>query len=74
MYEICILSMVELLVKMFSVCFITSLVPKDWVSACIAPLYKGKGDKHECSNYTGISLLSVWKGADKLERGTEKSI
>ena len=31
----------------------------DWRGACIAPLYKGKGDKCECSNSRGISLLSV---------------
>ena len=26
---------------------------------CIAPLYKGKGDRFEFANYRGISLLSV---------------
>ena len=31
----------------------------DWHGACTVPLYKGKGDKCECSNSRGISLLSV---------------
>ena len=31
----------------------------DWRGACIVFLYKGKGDKCECSNSRGISLLSV---------------
>ena len=31
----------------------------DWGSACIAHLYKGKGDKCECSNSRGLNLLSV---------------
>ena len=34
-------------------------VPKDWRSAVIIPLYKGKGERTECKNYRGISLLSV---------------
>ena len=38
----------------------------DWHGACRVPLYKGKDDKCECSNLTGISLLSV---VDKLFRG-----
>ena len=35
------------------------VVPRDWRGACIVPLCKGKGDKYECSNSRGISLLSV---------------
>ena len=34
-------------------------MPIDWRGACIVPLYKGKGDKYECSNSKGKSLLSV---------------
>ena len=36
-----------------------SMVAVDWVIACMAPLYRGKGDVHECINFRGISLLSV---------------
>ena len=36
-----------------------SKVPVDRVTACMVPLYKDKGDVHECSNFRGISLLSV---------------
>ena len=52
-------TVVEWLVRLFNICFILSMVPADWVIACIVPLYKGKGDKYECSNFRGISLLSV---------------
>ena len=31
----------------------------DWRGVCMLSLYKGKGDKCECSNCRGISLLSV---------------
>ena len=47
-----LISMVEWLL-MFNVCFVTSVVLKDWVSVCIAPLYKGKDDNREYSNYRG---------------------
>lgn len=30
-----------------------------WVSACVVPLYRGKGDRHKCTCFRGISLLSV---------------
>ncbi len=34
-------------------------VPQDWSKAAIVPVYEGKGDKIECNNYRGISLLSI---------------
>ena len=39
--------------------FERDVVPKHWRSAVIVPLYKGKGERTECSNYRCISLLSV---------------
>ena len=32
--------------------FESVVVPEDWRSAVIVPLYKGKGERTECSNYT----------------------
>ena len=34
-------------------------MPEDGRSTVIVPLYKGKGERSECKNYRGISLLSV---------------
>ena len=51
--------MLEWLVRLFNICFMLSVVPVDWVCACIVPVFKGKGDVFECGNYRGISLLSV---------------
>ena len=36
--------------------FESGVVPEDWRSAVIVPLYKGKGERNECKNYRGISL------------------
>jgi hypothetical protein len=52
-------AVVEWLVRLMNVCFREGRVPTDWSDACIVPLYKGKGDKYVCSNFRGISLLSV---------------
>ena len=35
------------------------VVCTDWNGACIVPLCKRNGDKCECSNSRGISLLSI---------------
>ena len=39
--------------------FQSFVVPEDCRFAMIVPLYKSKGERTECSNYRGISLLSV---------------
>ena len=49
----------EWLVRLLDVRFDKGVVPVDWCGACILPLYKGRGDKCECSNSRAISLLSV---------------
>ena len=40
--------------------FESGVVSEKWRSAVIAPLYKGKGERTECCNYSGISLLSMF--------------
>ena len=32
---------------------------QDWRSPVIVPLNKGKGERTECNNYRGISLLGI---------------
>ncbi len=36
-----------------------SRVPEAWSKTIIVPLYKGKGKREECNNYSDISVLSV---------------
>ena len=41
------------------------VIPDDWYRGIILPFYKGKGSRHDCQNYGGITLLSVsGKGHD----------
>ena len=40
-------TVLEWLVNVFNICFMLSIVPVDWVIACMVPLYKGKGNVHE---------------------------
>ena len=52
-------ALTEWMVRLVNYSFESGEVPMDWMSACVVPLYKGKGDRHECSSYRGISLLCV---------------
>ena len=55
--------MLEWLVRLLNFSFDMGVVPMDFRGACIVPLYKGKGDKCDCSSSRGISSLSE---VDKL--------
>lgn len=49
---------IQWLSRIFNLAMKSSIVPADWSYAVIAPIFK-KGSRKECSNYRGISLLSV---------------
>ena len=36
----------------------TGMIPDIWRHSILVPIYKGKGDHRDCSNYRGIKLLS----------------
>ena len=44
------IAVLEWLVRLLNLSFDRGVVHIDWCGACIVPLYKGKGDKCECSN------------------------
>ena len=43
----------------FSAVWTTESIPNDWRAGIILPLWKRKGSRQICSNYRGITLLSV---------------
>ena len=49
---------IEWLVKLFNEVWGRGGAPRDWKSAIIVPIHK-QGSRLECTNYRGISLLSV---------------
>ena len=50
---------VDWILRLYNMAFESGVVPEDWRSVVIVPLYKGKGEKTEYKHYRGISLLSV---------------
>ena len=47
------------LMKIYYDCWRTGTLPKQWLHAVIVTIYKNIGDKFECGNYRGLSLLDV---------------
>lgn len=47
------------LVILLNIYFVSRIVPVHWDIACVISLYKGKGNKCDCSTFRCISLLSV---------------
>ena len=55
----------ELIAKIWE----TELIPDDWNEGIICPIFK-KGDKFQCSNYKGITLIStVYKVLSGILKG-----
>ena len=42
----------------FQCLFRTAKMPEEWRSSTVIPLYKNKGDIHDCNNFRGIKLRS----------------
>jgi len=49
---------IEWMTRLFNVAGREGRVPLDWQTGVVIPLFK-KGDQRECSNYRGITLLSL---------------
>ena len=45
--------------QLFICCWNAGQLPKDLRDAIVITLYKNKGDKSDCSNYRGITLLAI---------------
>ena len=37
----------------------TGIIQTDWKRGFVVPLWKGKSDRQDCTNYRGVTLLSV---------------
>ena len=55
--------MLDKLRDLFTNCWEKGTLPQDLRDAVLVSLYKNKGEKSDCSNYPGITLLSI---ADKI--------
>ena len=52
-------ALLECLTRVCKVCVSEEKVPNDWVRTIVVPLYQGKGNRNDCKNYRGISLLCI---------------
>ncbi len=50
--------MMPVYIKLFNKVLSTGEVPEDWLVVLIVPIFKQKGSKTDCNNYSGITLLS----------------
>ena len=52
-------SVIQWLTRVCVICLAEGKVPVGRKRAIVLPTYKGKGDRNECKNYRGISLLCI---------------
>ena len=46
--------------KLINLILSTGLIPEQWLTSIIQPIYKNKGEKNDVDNYRAISLLSCF--------------
>jgi len=46
-----------IITNIFNDCILTNVIPSEWKSAVVTPLYKRSGSKDDANNYRGISVL-----------------
>ena len=51
--------MLDKLQDLFTSCWEKGTLPQDLSDTVIVSLYKNKGEKPDCSNHRGITLLSI---------------
>lgn len=49
----------ELMLKIYNKIWMEEEIPNEWRKTLIVPIYKNKGNKRDCNNYRGISLIST---------------
>jgi hypothetical protein len=54
----CSAELVNILTKLFNNCLSSGIMPKEWKTAIVSPLYKGKGPDDCVDSYRGISILT----------------
>ena len=52
-------TLLEELTELFDMCWNNGTLPQDLRDAVIVSLYKNKGEKSDCPNYRGVTLLSI---------------
>ncbi|KAG0718623.1 Transient receptor potential channel pyrexia [Chionoecetes opilio] len=52
-------AMIRGLHAVLTVVWQSGTIPPDWKRGLVVPIWKGKGDRQDCNNYRGITLLSV---------------
>ena len=48
------------LTKLFKLVLLTGVVPDDWTTGAIKPIFKNKGASDDPNNYRGITILSCF--------------
>ena len=51
---------IDVYVKLFNIVLNTGIVPSEWLSGFIIPIYKNKGERKNADNYRGITILSCF--------------